>query len=206
MGGAFDTAKTEFEKAGDLSKEFQSQAARRGRRLCPRGATRPRSQATPRRTKSWRWPTTPTSCSGPAKRPRPRSNSKSCASWRSQADLDMPIFRRLAPIARELGSARRLAGRRSRSAADFGQRPPLDSLGPLRWQPAPAESWTLPNRRGRAGHLSDYRGKPVMVVFYLGFGCVHCVEQLRAITADDGRVRRRRGSRSWRSAPRRPRC
>ena len=26
--------------------------------------------------------------------------------------------------------------------------------------------------------LSDYRGRPVLVIFYLGFGCLHCVEQL----------------------------
>ena len=27
--------------------------------------------------------------------------------------------------------------------------------------------------------LSEYRGKPVVVIFYLGAGCLHCVEQLQ---------------------------
>ena len=28
--------------------------------------------------------------------------------------------------------------------------------------------------------LSDYAGKPVIVILFLGFGCLHCVEQLEA--------------------------
>ncbi len=28
--------------------------------------------------------------------------------------------------------------------------------------------------------LANFRGKPVVVIFYLGFGCLHCVEQLQA--------------------------
>ncbi len=27
--------------------------------------------------------------------------------------------------------------------------------------------------------LDDYRGKPVVVIFYLGSGCLHCVEQIQ---------------------------
>ena len=27
--------------------------------------------------------------------------------------------------------------------------------------------------------LSEYRGKSVVVIFYLGAGCLHCVEQLQ---------------------------
>ena len=39
-----------------------------------------------------------------------------------------------------------------------------------------------------------YSGKPVLVVFYLGFGCLHCVEQLQAFhpMADEFRDRLRR--------------
>jgi peroxiredoxin len=59
-------------------------------------------------------------------------------------------------------------------------RPPLDSFGPLRWQPWPAADWALPDSDGRIVRLSDYRGKPVVVIYYLGFGCIHCVEQLTA--------------------------
>jgi peroxiredoxin len=34
------------------------------------------------------------------------------------------------------------------------------------------------SRRQYTISLDDYRGKPVVVIFYLGFGCLHCVEQL----------------------------
>src|SRR5262249_18835320 len=63
----------------------------------------------------------------------------------------------------------------------FGTRPPLDSLGPLHWHPTAAESWSLPNAEGKAVSLRNFSGKPVVVVFYLGFGCLHCVEQLKAL-------------------------
>jgi peroxiredoxin len=36
---------------------------------------------------------------------------------------------------------------------------------------------------GKAVSLSDYRGKNVVLVFYLGDTCVHCVEQLTKIDA-----------------------
>lgn len=65
--------------------------------------------------------------------------------------------------------------------ADFGTRPPLDSLGPSRWNPVAAPGFDLPEAGGASRRLADYRGKPVLVVFYLGFGCLHCVEQLNAI-------------------------
>jgi peroxiredoxin len=33
---------------------------------------------------------------------------------------------------------------------------------------------------GRARSLADYRGRPVIVIFYLGHGCLHCIQQLDA--------------------------
>ncbi len=36
--------------------------------------------------------------------------------------------------------------------------------------------------RGGELALADYRGRPVVVILFLGFGCVHCVEQLAAFT------------------------
>lgn len=95
----------------------------------------------------------------------------------SRFDLETPIFARLSPIAEYLGygSDWRVAvpGR-----ADVGARPALDSLGPFRWKPYAAPSWTMTDSAGRERSLADYRGRPVLVVFYLGHGCVHCIEQL----------------------------
>src|SRR5262249_18614208 len=63
---------------------------------------------------------------------------------------------------------------------DAGQRPNLDDLGPFRWQPSPAPDWSLADATGRSVSLKDYRGKAVVVIFYLGRGCPHCIEQLEA--------------------------
>ena len=54
------------------------------------------------------------------------------------------------------------------------------AIGPFRWTPQPAPDWTLFDGLGNEKSLSDYRGKPVVVIFYLGAGCLHCVEQLEA--------------------------
>jgi peroxiredoxin len=65
---------------------------------------------------------------------------------------------------------------------DFGPRPELATLGPVHWQPWSAPSCTLPKVGG--GTLAIGAGastRPTLVVFYLGFGCLHCVEQLHAL-------------------------
>ena len=51
-------------------------------------------------------------------------------------------------------------------------------LGPFRWQPSAAPDWSLPGMDGRNVSLKQFRGKPVVVIFYLGYGCPHCIEQL----------------------------
>ena len=104
-------------------------------------------------------------------------------------DLDTPVFARLAPVAKDLGYP---ADWRIplTLADDLGTRPELDTLGPFRWHPSPAESWSLPDKDGKTHSLADYRGKPVVVIFYLGFGCLHCVEQLKAFAPKAEEFRR----------------
>jgi peroxiredoxin len=101
-------------------------------------------------------------------------------------DLDLPVFQRLAPVAASLHQA---ADWRVPSpvAADVGVRPDLASLGPFRWRPYPAPAWALPDEHGHIQSLADYRGRPILVVFYLGSGCARCIEQLNflaPLTAD----------------------
>ena len=95
-------------------------------------------------------------------------------------DLETPIFVRLAPIVEHLGLAPdwRVS---SAGKSDVGERPALDSLGPFRWQPCSAHAWTLPDASNKKRSLADYRGRPVLVVFYLGHGCKHCIEQLNLL-------------------------
>ena len=57
----------------------------------------------------------------------------------------------------------------------------LDSLGPERWEPYAAPKLEARDSDGEKVTLEDYRGRPVLLVFYLGEQCPHCVEQLVAI-------------------------
>jgi peroxiredoxin len=95
----------------------------------------------------------------------------------SQADLDLPVFNRLKPLAKslDLDADWRLP---YKPATDVGNRPPLDSLGPFRWAPAPAPDWVLRDSENEKMALKNFRGKPLVLIFYLGAGCVHCIEQL----------------------------
>ncbi len=95
------------------------------------------------------------------------------------ADLDLPVFRRLVPLAKHLHLPDDWRAP-APQATDVGQRPALDSLGPFRWQPMPAPDWKLSDAKGKQFSLKQYRGKPLVVLFYLGYGCVHCLEQLNA--------------------------
>jgi peroxiredoxin len=103
-------------------------------------------------------------------------------------DLSTPIFARLAPIAESLGLPKdwRLP---ATERPDIGKRPPLDSLGPFRWQPYTAPAWTLSDAQHRPNSLADYRGRPVLVVFYLGYGCAHCLEQLNLLAPAAGQFK-----------------
>src|SRR5882672_5648293 len=100
----------------------------------------------------------------------------------SRFDVETPIFARLSPIAQNLGLP--LDWRiQPPKKKDTGKRPSLDSLGPFRWEPYTAPAWTLTDAVGQQRSLADYKGRPVLVVFYLGAGCPHCVEQLNLLTS-----------------------
>ncbi|MEM9282970.1 MAG: peroxiredoxin family protein [Verrucomicrobiota bacterium] len=63
--------------------------------------------------------------------------------------------------------------------------PPLDEIATqpilaFPWEPRPAADFSLPDWRNEKLTLSEWRGQPVLVIFFLGGGCLHCVEQLRA--------------------------
>ena len=62
----------------------------------------------------------------------------------------------------------------------MGQRPKLDTLGPFRWEPSAAPAFSLTDRNGKPFALDQYRGRSVVLIFYLGKGCPHCMEQLNA--------------------------
>ena len=93
-------------------------------------------------------------------------------------DMQSPVFQRLQPIAKHCGvdgdwrSAAELAD-------DLGHRPDLTSLGPFRWQPVDAPEFELVDSSEQTVSLKQFQGQPVLVIFYLGHGCLHCAEQLQ---------------------------
>ncbi len=98
----------------------------------------------------------------------------------AQADLGEMAFARLQPIASALGLPTDWRPKLE-WPKDSGVRPDLDSLGPFRWRPYTAPSWEAVDQNGASHSLAEYKGKPLLLVFYLGSGCSHCVEQLNTI-------------------------
>lgn len=54
----------------------------------------------------------------------------------------------------------------------------LAGVGPVNWEPFPAPKLDCVDADGKPVHLEDFKGKNVLLVFYLNEACVHCVEQL----------------------------
>jgi peroxiredoxin len=108
-------------------------------------------------------------------------NFKKLRKLSTSIDLDSPVFARLAPIAKRLKLP--VDWRiKTNPVAKVANRPALETLGPFRWKPMPAAEWSLTDTAGRRRSLGDYNGRPVLVIFYLGFDCLHCVEQLAAFS------------------------
>ena len=56
-------------------------------------------------------------------------------------------------------------------------------IGPINWEPFAAPKMDCVDPDGKAVHLEDFRGKNVILVFYLGDECPHCVAQLVSINS-----------------------
>jgi len=97
----------------------------------------------------------------------------------SALDTDLRIYQRVAVAAKDLLGIEGDWRLPREMPTDTGTRPDLASLGPFRWHPSQAPSFSLPRANGQTLSLADYRGKPVIVIFYLGYGCLHCAQQLQ---------------------------
>ncbi len=99
----------------------------------------------------------------------------------ADANIDTPMLAKLKPIAKELKLKADWRLRRV-PAKDLGERPPLDDLGPFRWQSYVAPSWEARTAKNKLEASGSFSGRPRIVIFYLGFGCLHCIEQLHAFS------------------------
>ena len=111
------------------------------------------------------------------------------------ADRDFPAFRRIEAVAApwkldKSWSSPKDAGTAGTDEASIN-RIELGSLGPLLWSPFPADSFQLVDTAGVPWKLEDQRGKCVLLLFFLGGKCAHCMQQLDLFSKADQALRSR---------------
>ena len=95
-------------------------------------------------------------------------------------DLNFEVFRRLSVIAKSFGYPKDWRLKR-KQATDILERPKLTDLGPFRWTANKAKKWTLPDHLGKPISLEkENASQAILLIFYLGADCLHCVEQINA--------------------------
>ncbi len=97
------------------------------------------------------------------------------------ADSDLPVLRRLAPVVAAWKAEKAWKPIDPEPATDdaTANRIQLSTLGPLTWSPFPAEPFSVPDATGKTWTLAEHRGKNVVVLFFLGGKCAHCMQQLQ---------------------------
>jgi peroxiredoxin len=58
----------------------------------------------------------------------------------------------------------------------------LDSLGPALWESYEAPRFEALDSAGKRVNLEEFRGKNVLLIFFLGSECPHCMEQLSEVS------------------------
>jgi peroxiredoxin len=110
------------------------------------------------------------------------------------ADVDLPFRARLEPL---LGSPAVAAQPATKlvslaesapTTQDSPSSPPSwvvdPKLGPKLWSPSPAAPFALKDAAGKTRRLEEYRGRNLVLVFYLGGACGPCLEQLKALSKE----------------------
>jgi peroxiredoxin len=101
------------------------------------------------------------------------------------ADRDLPVFRRLEPIVARWKADKNWLAPPPEPANGQGSdetainRIDLTTLGPLGWIPSPSPPFTAPDTGGKPWSLAGQKGKNVLVIFFLGGKCAHCMQQLQ---------------------------
>jgi len=97
-----------------------------------------------------------------------------------EADADLPLQARLAAIldAWERADGWRPHALPDRSDLAFQHRVDLDTIGPRLWDPFPAPELDVTDIHGRTHRIDDLEDENLLVIFYLGGACAHCMQQL----------------------------
>ncbi len=69
------------------------------------------------------------------------------------------------------------------------KRTTLEQFGPSIWEPYNAPQLDALDATGKRVTLADFRGKNVLLIFYLGDECPHCMLQLREVTKRYGELK-----------------
>ena len=94
-----------------------------------------------------------------------------------RADADLPVLVRLASIVASWDDSALTQPLRTAELAPISLA--LEPLGPLTWSPYRAESLAISDSEGHPWSLADHAGRSVVVLFYLGGKCPHCMQQLQ---------------------------
>jgi peroxiredoxin len=113
---------------------------------------------------------------------------RQCSDLVCGCDTHLLWIERVATIARELVPELEW-GKPPPSPKDLGNRPPLDALGPVRWSPPRSPMWVASHPNGEEIGSKQLVGKPHILILYLGFGCLHCAEQLGKFSPQMDRFR-----------------
>jgi peroxiredoxin len=101
------------------------------------------------------------------------------------ADRDVPVFRRLDGIVARWKADPTWKAPEASPATSGGSdetainRIDLGTLGPLTWTPYPAEPLAGTDTEGKPWSLAAHKGRNVLVLFFLGGKCAHCMQQLQ---------------------------
>jgi peroxiredoxin/tetratricopeptide (TPR) repeat protein len=97
-------------------------------------------------------------------------------------DSDLPVTRLMDALASKLKVATPWK-KNAPVRKDSGVRPDIAKLGPVHWQAPKAPAWEGMTPDHKIMSDKDFSGKPVVLVFYIGSTCGHCMEQLNVMEA-----------------------
>jgi peroxiredoxin len=94
----------------------------------------------------------------------------------SDADTNLRLVARAKATGVTAEAADRSPGRQRNYA-----RMSLEKYGPTVWEPFPVPGLAATTAEGRPFTLDEFKGKNVILVFYLGRECLHCMNQLKTL-------------------------
>ncbi|MGP0070240.1 MAG: redoxin domain-containing protein [Isosphaeraceae bacterium] len=101
------------------------------------------------------------------------------------ADRDLPVFRRLESVVVRWKADKNWLSPPPEPASGQGSdetainKIDLTTLGPLGWIPSPSPAFSATDTAKKPWSLAGHKGKNVLIIFFLGGKCAHCMQQLQ---------------------------